>query len=110
MNASEKQRDVANFVHSNRIGILGLVETNLTQSTLLQLHRKMFSNFDSIDTCDKHPRCRVWLLRDRGYYDLLQHTKGDSFIHAFVQKSDTQERFWLTLVYAPNEFARRLAF
>lgn len=57
MNASENQRDVANFVHSNRIGILGLVENKL-----LHFHRKMFSTFDSIDTCDAHPRCRVWLL------------------------------------------------
>lgn len=109
LNASEKQRDVAMFVNKDTFGLIGLLETKLTKDRLQLCHSKLFSRFESLDTCTFHPRCRVWALWDPNLYEVQDTAIGDSFIHLHVRQRCLQKQFWVTFVYAPNDYAHRLA-
>lgn len=109
LNAFEKQQDVANFVNNySRIGIFGMLETKLPVAKLKLCYQKYFTRFESIDTSAFHPRCRVWLLWDKTQYDLLSSVVEDSFIHVKVRHNFLQREFWMTVIYAPNDYAGRL--
>lgn len=108
MNASAKQRDVAMLVNNKQIGLVGLLETKLTGEKLRFCHQKYLSRFQTLDTSALHPRCRVWLLWDPNQYEMLQSVIEDSYIHASVRCRGLQKEFWITMVYAPNDYASRL--
>lgn len=108
LNASEKQRDVALFVKNNKVGLFGLLETKLTKSKVDSCHKKLFLGFEALDTCIWHPKCRVWLLWDPCSFDIVSSMIEDSFIHVLVRHKRLMTEIWVTMVYAPNDYADRL--
>lgn len=68
MNASEKQRDVVDFVYKNKVGLVGLLETKLKKEKLNSIHLRFFQSWSSIDNCAMHPRSRIWVLGRAGEF------------------------------------------
>lgn len=62
MNTEEKQREVGSFVHKNKLGLVGLLETKLKKNKLLSCYNKLFQGWKSLDNCAHQPRSRIWIL------------------------------------------------
>lgn len=108
MNASLKQRDVANFVHTNKVSLMGFVETKLTNSNILTCHKKFYSSWHTLDNCDLHPRGRLWIIWREEDFEIIPRIKDSSFIQMEVVYKKLACQFTLTIVYAPNDFAARV--
>lgn len=85
MNVSTKQRDVDQFVNSNKVGLMGFLETKLTNDSLLKYYRKLFNYWRSLDNCDLHPRGRVWVVWQESEFEVLHVRKDNCFIHLVVE-------------------------
>lgn len=48
------------------------------------------------------------MLWDTAHYEVLSSVVKDSFIHAQIRSRVLLKEFWITFVYAPNDFAHRL--
>lgn len=42
LNASEKQRDIVHFVNTNKMGMIGFLETKLKKEKLNRVHKQFF--------------------------------------------------------------------
>lgn len=108
LNAFEKKCDVALFVNNSKNGKLWFLETKLTKERLLTFMRSNFLCLKVWILVLYTPRYCVWLLWDRGLYEVLSYSMEASFIHAHVRWEGVMKYFRLTFVYAPYDFASRL--
>lgn len=108
MYASTKQRDVVNFVHSNKVILMGFVETKLSTNSLHTCYRKFFSSWKIIDNSDLHPRGCIWIIWREAEFDILQIRRDSCYIHLGVMCKKLHQRFDLTVVYVPNDLHARL--
>lgn len=107
LNASVKQRDAVDFVHNNKLGLVGFLETKLRSDKLTSIYNRYFQQWLSLDNCDQHPRGRIWVLWREGEFKCTQLAHDKDFIHLHVQSIALQHQFHLTIVYASNDSLER---
>ena len=108
LNWPNKQEDVNIFLHANKIGLVGLLETKIKEHNVQKVANKMFHNWEWIHNFSLNPKGRIWLAwRPNAYQTHLVH-KTDQLIHCKVTQLSTKKNFYLSMIYGMNQESQRV--
>ncbi|XP_074290754.1 uncharacterized protein LOC141617456 [Silene latifolia] len=107
MNKEVKQRSVNNFLHTNNIGLFGLLETKVKASNFHSIVNKIFSDWSVSTNNAYHHGGRVWVIWKPHVFDVNFIKYDAQFIHVQVTNKFTHMQFYYTIIYAFNGVGER---
>ncbi|XP_074305825.1 uncharacterized protein LOC141641047 [Silene latifolia] len=107
LNSLNKQKEIKWFLHSNNIGLFGLVETRVKSNNWLKVRNNLCSSWALCTNNSLHKNGRVWLLWDPNCFDVNVVDITSQTIHSFVLSKMTGRKFWFTVVYGFNHSTGR---
>ncbi|XP_074282801.1 uncharacterized protein LOC141607351 [Silene latifolia] len=109
MNKEVKQRFVNNFLHTNNIGLFGLLETKVKSVNYHSIATNIFSDWSVSTNNAHHKGGRVWVIWKPHLFDIQFLHYDAQFIHLHVTNKITQMQFYYTVIYAFNGIGEREA-
>ncbi|XP_074299597.1 uncharacterized protein LOC141630732 [Silene latifolia] len=103
LNNPIKQQEIKWFLHQNKLGLFGLLETKIKGSNWIKVRNNICEDWVICTNNITHKGGRVWLLWDPTLYpvDILAVTS--QCIHSKVFDKARKVGFWYTLVYGFNK-------
>ncbi|XP_074299563.1 uncharacterized protein LOC141630691 [Silene latifolia] len=107
LNNPTKQLEIRWFLHQNKLGLFGLLETKIKGSNWLKVRNNICEDWSICTNNSTHKGGRVWLLWDPTLYqvDILNVTA--QCIHSKVVDKSRKVVFWYTLFYGFNKSQER---
>ncbi|XP_074306320.1 uncharacterized protein LOC141641562 [Silene latifolia] len=108
INSLNKQADIKWFLHQNKIGIYGLVETKVKTNNFNTVLNNLGQRWYGINNNLHHPSGRVWIIWLPQIFQVnLVHSSSQQIT---VDVTDIQSgvQFWFTVVYGSNSDTERL--
>ncbi|XP_074312473.1 uncharacterized protein LOC141647971 [Silene latifolia] len=105
MNSKNKHKDIRWFMHTNNVGIFGLVETRVRSSAVNKIHQSIGTHWAMTNNLAAHPGGRIWILWDANNYDVVVLRSEAQVIHAKVTFLPTGAVWWISVIYGFNRIA-----
>ncbi|KAJ8419728.1 LOW QUALITY PROTEIN: hypothetical protein Cgig2_019166 [Carnegiea gigantea] len=107
LNWPNKQEDVKIFLHENKIGLVGLLETKIKEHNVRKVASRLFHNWEWFHNFSLNHKGRIWIAwNPRAYRAQLLHML-DQLIHCKVTQLSTNKIFFLSMIYGKNHEAQR---
>ena len=102
-----KQNGILKHIKKNKVCIIGVLETKLTQQSLEGMLRKKFKFWKSENNFELNPHGRILILwkEDKATLEIME--KSDQVIHCLVTRKSSSIKFHLSFVYAFNTIVGR---
>lgn len=102
LNKPNKQPEVKWFIHNNKIGLFGLLET---RAKALNADRicNSFPNWSYSTNYASHPGGRIWLMWNPGLFVVDILFQSAQLIHCFVIHRGLNRAFTCSFVHGFNE-------
>ena len=107
LNWPNKQEEVKIFQCTNKVGLLGLLETKIKLSKVDSIGQRMFPNWRWHYNFQNNPKGRIWLLWNPTYYSVEILATTDQLIHGRVKQLHSKNCFLVTVVYGMNSLMHR---
>ncbi|XP_074282854.1 uncharacterized protein LOC141607401 [Silene latifolia] len=108
LNKWNKQGDIRRFLHINKIGLFGLVETRVKIKNKDRIQAGFGSPWQIIDNSEVKDSGRIWLLWDSSQFIITCIRKELQVIHAQVTNLMTGFEWTCSLVYGCNKDSDRV--
>ncbi|XP_074305683.1 uncharacterized protein LOC141640904 [Silene latifolia] len=105
--ADELVDEVLNFLKTNKIDVLGLLETRVKINKSTRLLRTKFGRFHHFCNYNSHYNGRIWLLWDSSTTLVTIIQAHAQFIHCHIHHLITSRKFHLFVVYGSNSASVR---
>ncbi|GFY85411.1 hypothetical protein Acr_04g0001490 [Actinidia rufa] len=102
-----KQNGILKHIKKNKVCIIGVLETKLTQQSLEGMVGKKFKFWKSKNNLELNPHGRILILckEDKATLEIME--KSDQVIHCLVTCKSSSIKFHLSFVYAFNTIVGR---
>lgn len=107
MNDLHKARQINEFRVENNLALLSMVETKVKEEKFSRISVIICPRWSYIHNYQSDPSGRIWLAWDPGYFQITKINETDQLIHNKVTNLVTNQIFFLTVIYARNNFDRR---
>ncbi|XP_074289061.1 uncharacterized protein LOC141614202 [Silene latifolia] len=107
LNSPNKQYEIKRFLHHNKVGLFGLIETKIKSSRWNKVKNSLCDNWAICTNSSMHRGGRIWLLWDPTMFIVDVKDVTAQTIHAEVQDKLRSRSFWITLVYGFNKAQER---
>ncbi|XP_074305959.1 uncharacterized protein LOC141641188 [Silene latifolia] len=107
MNKEVKQRFVNTFLHSNNIGLFGLLETKVKATNISRMVNKIFGNWSVSTNNSCHPGGRVWVVWNPHFFEIQFLQYDAQYVHIHATNKFNQMKFSYTIIYAFNGVGER---
>ncbi|XP_074315537.1 uncharacterized protein LOC141651735 [Silene latifolia] len=107
MNKEVKQRVVNTFLHTNNVGLFGLLETKVKFNNVHRIVNNIFSDWSVSTNNSKHPGGRVWVIWKPHMFEVHFIKYDAQFIHLHVTNKFNHMKFFYTIIYAFNRIGER---
>ncbi|XP_074288263.1 uncharacterized protein LOC141613430 [Silene latifolia] len=107
LNSLNKQKEIKWFLHSNKIGLFGLIETRVKSSNWIRVRNNICSSWAISTNNGVHKGGRVWLIWNPAYFEVDIKDITSQTIHSAVWDKANDRRYWLTIVYGFNKAVLR---
>ncbi|XP_074307797.1 uncharacterized protein LOC141642767 [Silene latifolia] len=98
-----KQQEIRDFLWSNKLDILGVLETRVKKKNADNIIKNKFSNYSVICNYDCHYNGRIWLIFNPVTVTVKPILSHAQFIHCAINHHATSQNFFLTMVYGSND-------
>ena len=107
LNWPNKQEDLKLFLHKNKVGLIGLLETKVKIPKVNIIANVLFPRWNWHHNFHKNPKGSIWLAWNPAVYhvDILFTT--DQLIHGRVRQLHTNNSFIISVVYGMNTITQR---
>ncbi|XP_074318047.1 uncharacterized protein LOC141654831 [Silene latifolia] len=102
MNNPNKQLDIRRFLHQNKIGLFGLVETKINEHDFLSTLHNLGHYWEGVNNNYYHPGGRVWIIWVPQLFSVNVIASSEQHITVGVTDIGTSASFWFTVVYGFN--------
>ena len=107
LNWPNKQEDLRIFLHTHKIGLIGLMETKIKVENDSRIAARVFPNWRWDNNTTPHIKGRLWIAWHPQKYDLQVMQKTDQIIHCYATQLSTLKKFFITFVYGMNHAYQR---
>ncbi|XP_074266455.1 uncharacterized protein LOC141589728 [Silene latifolia] len=108
INNINKQSDIKWFLHQNKIGLYGLVETKVKSHNFNFVLNNIGNRWYGINNNVHHPGGRIWIIWLPQIFNVQMVSASDQQITVAVEDLNTGEKFWFTVVYGSNSDSDRI--
>ncbi|XP_074320955.1 uncharacterized protein LOC141657573 [Silene latifolia] len=108
MNNVNKQIDIKWFLHQNKIGLYGLVETKIKSANFQSVLNNLGQRWYGINNNVHHPGGRIWIIWLPQVFYVLLLDSSDQQLTVEVTDILSGVKFWFTVVYGSNSDTDRL--
>jgi len=107
LNWPNKQEDLKLFLHMNKIGLIGLMETKIRLENSNKVAARVFPQWRWENNSTPSVKGRVWVAWHPQIYDLQVLQKTDQLIHCHATQLSSMNKFYITFVYGMNHADQR---
>ena len=107
LNWPNKQEDLKAFLHTTKIGIVGLMETKIKMNNDRKVASNTFPGWRWDNNSTPMIKGRVWIAWHPRSYDVKVLKKSEQFIHCYATQMSTNKGFFITFVYGLNQEQQR---
>ncbi|XP_075074296.1 uncharacterized protein LOC142161947 [Nicotiana tabacum] len=107
VNKRYKQKEVREYIRSNKIKLVGLVETKVKEENAQKISKYITSGWDILTNYREAKNGRVWLLWDTNHLMVTRVRDDPQMIHYLVQSRKGDIKSYLTVVYGFNGLEQR---
>ncbi|XP_074283130.1 uncharacterized protein LOC141607675 [Silene latifolia] len=108
INGINKQLDVKKFLHQNKVGLYGLVETKVKQQDFDKILNNLGSHWKGINNNSFHSGGRVWVIWIPLFFNVTTLHQSAQNITVQVIVLSTGDGFIFTVVYGFNDDEDRM--
>ncbi|XP_074293052.1 uncharacterized protein LOC141619952 [Silene latifolia] len=98
-----KQQEIRDFLWSNKLDVLGVLETRVKKKNAGNIIKNNFSQYSVICNYDCHYNGRIWLIFNPATVTVTPILSNAQFIHCAINHHATSQKFFLTMVYGSND-------
>ncbi|XP_074271621.1 uncharacterized protein LOC141595553 [Silene latifolia] len=109
LNDPLKQAEVNTFMRTNRLDVLGILETRVKEHHAKRIVNNHFNQYNIVTNYTAHYNGRIWCLWNPSTTHLDQFTVHEQFIHCKLHHYASGKNCWLTMVYGFNDGVQRRA-
>ncbi|XP_074300707.1 uncharacterized protein LOC141632011 [Silene latifolia] len=102
-----KQKEVSDFIWSNKVDIMAILETRVKKSKASKILKKTFSQWIGVCNYDKHYNSRIWVLFNPKTVSFTDIVMEEQIITCKVHHFETNKVFFLGLVFGSNDATKR---
>ena len=102
MNMTYKQDEIRSFVNTNRISLIGIIETKVRATRSLKISKATLRNWEFIYNNEYHPNGRIWVGWDPSILDLKLEYASSQIMHTSVTIIEKNISFFASFVYGFN--------
>ena len=106
LNWPDKQEDVKLFLHLNKIGMVGLLETKIKHQKIETIASNIFRGWEWTNNFEIS-KGRIWVAWKPCSYSLTPLVKTDQLIHCEATQLSTSKHFHITFIYGHNHELQR---
>ncbi|XP_074313957.1 uncharacterized protein LOC141649159 [Silene latifolia] len=106
-NCPIKYSEVKDFLWTNKIDLLAILETRVKSNRATKIIHKHFRDWVVICNYDKHDNCRIWVLLNPKTTAILHQKIEAQFIHLQLKHYESNFQFYLSMVYGSNNAQER---
>ncbi|XP_074315236.1 uncharacterized protein LOC141651421 [Silene latifolia] len=107
MNNPNKQAEIKWFLHLNKIGLFGLVETKVKIHQFDSVLNNLGQHWQGVNNNMHHPGGRVWVIWAPHMFKVQVIDCSSQQITSEITEIVTGDRFYFTVVYGFNEESSR---
>ena len=97
-----KQNEIRSFVFTNKISLLGIMETKVRAAKSLKISRSILRNWRFLYNNDYHPNGRIWVAWDPSILDVKLEYASSQIMHTSVTIIEKNYSFLASFVYGFN--------
>lgn len=109
LNSPNKQNEVKNFIASNKLGLVDLIETQIREIHYISTLSNMFRGWGSFIKNAHHPHGRIWIVWRPQYFCFQIKEATSQVVHCLVTHLESSSTFFVTFVYGLNREEERRA-
>ncbi|KAJ8427105.1 hypothetical protein Cgig2_029814 [Carnegiea gigantea] len=102
LNWPNKQEDLKAFLHTNKVGMIGLIETKIKMANDSFVAARAFSGWRWDNKSTPTIKGRIWIAWQTISYEVQVIQKSNQLIHSYVTQVTTNKKFYITFVYGMN--------
>ncbi|KAK9750933.1 hypothetical protein RND81_02G230600 [Saponaria officinalis] len=102
-NSPLKLSEVASFLRSAQLDVMGVLETRIRQSKATKIANAMFPHYQVINNYSYHNNGRIWILWRPTTVSVRVIEVNSQFIHCHITHYSSCTDFAVTFVYASND-------
>ncbi|KAJ8419453.1 hypothetical protein Cgig2_030899 [Carnegiea gigantea] len=103
LNWPNKQAEVKLFLQSNKVGLVGLLETKVKVKNIEKVAASIFHGWNWVHNFSLNATGRIWVAWHPRAFDLEVLHLSEQFIHCRVIQLSTQRKFTVAFVYGFNQ-------
>ncbi|XP_019241803.1 PREDICTED: uncharacterized protein LOC109221818 [Nicotiana attenuata] len=107
VNKRYKQKEVRKYIRSNKINLVGLVETKVKEENAQKILKYIAPGWDILTNYREAKNGRVWLLWNSNILMVTKIRDDPQMIHSLVQSRQGDIQCYLTVVYGFNGLEQR---
>jgi len=107
LNSPNKQEDLKLFLYSNKVGLIGLLETKIILHKVDNIANKVFMGWQWQHNFHLNSKGRIWLAWKPSAYHLEILKVTDQLIHGKALQYNSNKQFYITMVYGMNQASQR---
>ncbi|XP_074302744.1 uncharacterized protein LOC141634485 [Silene latifolia] len=108
MNNINKQGDIKWFLHQNKIGLYGLVETKIKIANFDSVLNNLGQRWYGINNNVHHPGGRIWIIWLPQFFQVQLLFSSQQQITVSITETCSRDTFWFTVVYGSNSDTDRI--
>jgi len=107
LNWPNKQEDLKAFLHANKVGLIGLMETEIKMAKDNVVVTRTFPAWRWDNNSTSTIKGRLWIAWQPRRYEVQVIQKFDQIIHSYVTQVTTKKKFYITFVHGMNHEQQR---
>ncbi|XP_074278043.1 uncharacterized protein LOC141601646 [Silene latifolia] len=109
VNSMNKQVDIKWFLHTNKVGLCGLLETRVKTGSINKVHDGLGNNWKVAHNNSVHDGGRIWVIWDPAIFTVDIIAIEPRVIYSKVTSLQSGIVWWLSMVYGFNRVNERLS-
>ncbi|XP_074278250.1 uncharacterized protein LOC141601844 [Silene latifolia] len=98
MNSMNKQADIKWFLHTNNVGLCGLLETRVRTGSINKVHQGLGNNWKVVHNNNAHDGGRIWVIWVPAIFTVDILACEAQVIHSKVTSLQSGIVWWLSMV------------
>ncbi|XP_019251250.1 PREDICTED: uncharacterized protein LOC109230181 [Nicotiana attenuata] len=107
VNKRYKQKEVREYIRSNKINLVGLVETKVKEANAHRIAKLLVPGWGLLTNYNEARNGRIWILWDTNILNIIGLQDDPQMIHCLVRSIRGNINCYLTVVYGFNGIEQR---
>jgi len=107
LNWPNKQEDIRPFLHNNKVGLLGLLETKVKKEEDNKVAARTFPRWMWQHNSTPNIKGRIWIAWKQRSYKVKVLKKIEHLMQCYTTQLSTNKKFYITFVYGMNQEQQR---